>query len=142
MCIRDRIKNLDGISHDQVYVLHSSDVGFSGLKEALSKGKGLDNLIEKIRYARESDLMDQLMSRIGKGKGAAYGLKEVRDAFGFGAVDMLMLTDEMFRLKEGKELLVMCTQTGASHMIISTSHDGGKMLDKIGGAAALLRFEI
>lgn len=132
-----------GISRpEDIHLITSSSSGLSGLREALVKGDGMGKVIEDMRFARELNLMEELMGRIGKGTLAAYGLDEVKRALDIGAVETLLITEEMFRTPEGKELLEKCGDMGSAHYLISSSHDGGKMLDKLGGAGALLRFRI
>ncbi len=135
------IRNIPGIKAEDVYVVPSSSVGRSGLKEALTRKEGMEKLLEKTRFARESDSIQLIMSKIAKGKGAAYGLEVIERDLSLGAVELLVITEELFRTDHGKKLLAISSRTGSDHLIISTSHDGGKMLQKLGGAAVLLRFE-
>ncbi|HHD16553.1 MAG TPA: mRNA surveillance protein pelota [Euryarchaeota archaeon] len=127
---------------DDILILSSSSGGISGLKEALISGGGSNDLISRMRFARESSMVDKLMMCIGKGKGGTYGLKEVRRALEMGAVDTLLITESVFRKDVGKELLRISERMGSTHHIISLSHEGGKMLDKLGGVGALLRYDL
>lgn len=126
----------------RIHLLNSSSGGLSGLKESLSSGKGMSEVVGDIRFVRENQVMEDLMSRIGKGSGAAYGIEEVSRALEIGAVEVLLITDALFKEKIGKDLLEKSRMMGSSSMIISTSHEMGEMLGKIGGAGALLRFEL
>jgi protein pelota len=135
-------RKIEGVASSDVYIIPSSSAGISGLKEALTKGEGMGKLLENMRFARESGVIEDLMSRIGKGKGATYGMKEVSNSLSMGAVEILLITEDLFRENVGKELLKSSSDTGATHMVISTSHEGGQILEKLGGVAALLRFEI
>lgn len=136
------IRKLKDISSNEIYIISSSSSGKTGLKEAFTRGEGIGPLLEKLRYARESDVIDDLMSRIGKNERVTYGIDQVKRSLTMGAVEKLILTETLFRTEKGKELMDLSSKTGANHQVISTSHEGGEMLDKIGGAAALLRFEI
>jgi protein pelota len=81
------------------------------------------------------------MEGIGKGRGAAYGRSEVERALEAGAVEVLMISESAFREGWGRILMTRCKETGSKGMIISTSHEAGDMLRRIGGAGALLRYE-
>ena len=125
-----------------VHLISSSSGGQSGLREALVKGDGIGKVVEGMRFARETGLVEDLMARIGKGHLAAYGIAEVKKALVLGAVETLLITENLFRSSEGKEMLKIAGDMGSAHHMISSSHDGGKMLEKLGGAGALLRFDI
>ena len=65
-------------------------------------------------------------------------LMEVKNYLNMGAVRDLLVSDRSY--KKFKDLMELATQTGANVHIISTSHEAGKILDNLGGVAALLRF--
>ncbi|MGA1792810.1 MAG: mRNA surveillance protein pelota [Thermoplasmatota archaeon] len=133
----------DGVvDHSRIHVLHSSSGGAAGLREALTRGESLGSALKDLRFVRENELLEELMARIGRGKGAAYGSNEVRKALSMGAVEVLLISERLFREGTGRELMGAASETGARTMITSVSHELGEMLDRIGGAGALLRFEI
>ena len=59
-----------------------------------------------------------------------------------GAVETLLITDEVFRDGPGRELMSAASQIGSKVMVISSVHDQGSMFQKMGGIGALLRFEL
>jgi len=130
------------VDPSSMHVIHSSSGGAAGLREALSRGESLAATLKDLRFVRENELLEELMARIGRGKGAAYGLHEVERALSMGAVEVLLISERMFREGTGRVLMGAATETGARTMITSISHELGEMLDKIGGVGALLRFEI
>ncbi|MFO8051246.1 MAG: mRNA surveillance protein pelota [Thermoplasmatota archaeon] len=130
------------IPSERTHLLNSSSGGLSGLKESLASDKGMVSAVSDIRFVRENQVMDELMVRIGRGSGATYGLREVKRALEMGAVETLLLTDTLFKDPEGKELMESTAKVSSSSMVISTSHEMGEMLEKLGGAGALLRFDI
>ncbi len=130
------------IDPERIHVVPASSGGLSGIKEALSGSAGLSGMIEELRFARESELLNALMSRIGKGQGAAYGEKEVRAALEMGAVETLLVTDERFKEGTGRELITLAHKMGSGSMVVSSVHDQGSMFQKMGGIGAILRFEI
>ncbi len=131
-----------GLDSNKLHILQSSSGGVNGLREALSKGGSANKVIEGLRFVQESEFLEELMSRIGKGKGATYGVDEVKRVLSLGAVEVLLISERIFREGSGKELMATASEMGSRNMVISTSHDMGQMLDKMGGVGALLRFEL
>jgi peptide chain release factor subunit 1 len=91
------------VDHDYLHhelkkkVLETFDTGYTD-------ESGLDELIEKARpslqhleVAHEKEMMDRLFNEIRKEDGglAAYGMVQVRSALEVGAVDILMVSEEM-----------------------------------------------
>jgi protein pelota len=131
-----------GLEGSRLHLMQSSSGGVTGLREALGKGGSANKVVEKLRFVQENELLEDLMSRIGKGKGAAYGIEEVSKALEMGAVEVLLVSERIFREGPGKELMKRSSVMGSRCMVISTSHEMGDMLDKMGGVGALLRFEL
>ncbi len=108
-----------------------------GIYEVLKSG-ALDKMLKEHRMAREERMVDSLLTEIKKEGLYAYGVKEVRERLEMGAVEHLLITDKHYR--EYKDLMELAASTGAEVHIISTSHEAGKMLERLGGVAAILRF--
>ncbi|MFW3145884.1 MAG: mRNA surveillance protein pelota [Thermoplasmatota archaeon] len=126
----------------RIQILQASSGGLTGLKESISKGSGLNEALSKMRFFQESELVEELMARIGKGKGAAYGQEEVKKALMMGAAETLLIADSLFRTDAGRIMMDLAESTGCRVQMVSTAHEMGEMLSKLGEAAALLRFEI
>ncbi len=114
--------------------------GRAGIAEVLKKG-----LIEKMategRIAEEIRSVEMVLEEIGKtSKLVAYGKKEVSQAAQSGAVETMLVIDEMVRQREIEKLMDHVENMGGKVMIISSEHDGGKQLTALGGIAALLRY--
>ncbi|MGA1873926.1 MAG: hypothetical protein ACMUHY_09685 [Thermoplasmatota archaeon] len=125
-----------------MYIVHSSSAGASGLREALSNGDSIAGSLRKLRFVQENEALEELMARIGRGKGAAYGLDEVKRALSIGAVELLMISERVFRSGPGRILMGTASGMGSRTLITSTSHELGDMLDRMGGVGALLRFDV
>lgn len=136
------LRERTGIDGNRLQLLQSSSGGISGLREALGKGTSANKVLEGLRFVRENELVEELMARIGKGKGASYGIPEVMEALDKGAVEYLLISERVFREGPGKEMMAKASEMGSVSMVVSVVHDMGKMLDKLGGVGALLRFEI
>lgn len=112
------------------------------VQEVLKKG-AVEKVCEESRIAKETKLVEEVLKEIAKDGKATYGLKDVKKALNYSAVDTLLVTDNAVkRIKEAEELMNLARETGAKVYIISTEHEAGEKLDSIGGIAAILRFKI
>ncbi len=127
-------------------MVRSGDVssgGRAGLYEIVRRGL-VEQVSREDRVSREMSLVEQLMTEIAKGGLATYGKDEIERAASVGAIEQLLVADELLRVNRAEvdELLEVTRKTRAEVVIISTEHDGGKQLQSLGGIAALLRFKI
>jgi protein pelota len=122
--------------------------GTSGIYEALRSGLLL-KASHQLRIVDETETMEEVMKRLGKGEGTVtYGLEAVENAIMMGAVEKLVVADttlrdadETKRLKL-EELMHQVEKRNASVTVVSTEHEAGAKLIALGGLAALLRFQI
>ncbi len=126
---------------ENVFLKATGQAGLTGIYEALKSGMQ-ELFVNKARVTLETQELDLFFTELSKDGAVTYGRKEVLDALGLGAVEKLLLTDTVFRKDWGKALIKKAHETGAQHWIISTAHEGGKRLDSIGGAAAVLRYKL
>jgi len=117
-------------------VLQASHGDMRGIHEALKVS--IHKILSETRVAVEEKLITKLLEEIKKEGLYAYGPKEVEKYLNMGAVEVLMVSDTKYR--EYEHLLKLARETGAKIHIISTSHEKGKILENLGGVAALLRF--
>jgi protein pelota len=122
--------------------------GTSGIYEALRSGLLL-KASHQLRIVDETETMEEVMKRLGKGEGTVtYGMEAVENAIMMGAVEKLVVADttlrdadEVKRLKL-EELMHQVEKRNASVTVVSTEHEAGAKLIALGGIAALLRFQI
>jgi protein pelota len=122
--------------------------GTAGIDEALRSGVLL-KAAHNLRIVDETDTMEEVMKRLGKGEGTVtYGLTEVENAANMGAIEKLVIADttlrdadEVQRLKL-EELMRSVERRQAAVTVVSTEHEAGFKLLSLGGIAALLRFKI
>ncbi|MBW6470198.1 MAG: mRNA surveillance protein pelota [Methanosarcinaceae archaeon] len=123
----------------------TSSIGMSGFQEVLRRG-AVDRIMEESRIARESSLMEELIKEIALDRKAAYGIDEVKKALDFGAIETLLVADEMLRLEREKgnidSLLIAVEHTQGRIVVFSTEFEPGQKLHALGGIAALLRYKI
>lgn len=118
-----------------------STTGKPGLYEIVKRG-----LVEKVyqdsKTAKDIQMVEDLISKIVTDD-AVYGIQEVKKAIQYGACETLLIVDEYLRKnREVETLLEKARQQGGEAHIISSQHEGGEKLLKLGGIAAFLRFKI
>ncbi len=132
--------------HKRAVIEQASSTGISGFMEVLKRG-AVARLRAVERLAREVKLLANLMAEISRDEGglAVYGEAEVRKAMQYGAVERLLVCDEML-MAEGSEeiedLLRGVERMGGNIVVFSTEFEPGKRLKALGGIAAMLRFKL
>ena len=132
----------------RVYVDSASTGGYQGVKEAIRRGV-LKRVLKDFDVVEEVELMDELLLHVSKGDGkAAYGLEDVRRAAQCGAVDKLLVLDELVRSPDPElrskveEVMDMAERRGAKIKIFSNLEEPGQQLKSMGGLAAILRYSL
>jgi protein pelota len=120
-----------------------SSGGRAGLYEIVRRGL-VERVSQEDRISRETSLVERLMMEIARDGLAAYGKPEVEKALSVGAIEKLLVADELMRRNRAEmdRLLEQARRTRGEVIVISTEHDGGKQLLSLGGVAALLRFKV
>jgi protein pelota len=136
------------VSKSVVDVKSVNNGGVAGIYEALRSGVLL-KAAHQLRVVDETETMEEVMKRLGKGEGTiTYGLAEVEAATKVGAVEKLVIADIMLRDAEDEQRLQLeklmrdVEQRRGSVTVISTEHEAGVKLLALGGIAALLRFPV
>ncbi|MGC8816990.1 MAG: mRNA surveillance protein pelota [Candidatus Hadarchaeum sp.] len=116
--------------------------GGAGLYEIVRRGL-VEYVSKEDRLSLETSLMEQFMGEIAKEGLATYGINEVERAVDAGAVERLLVADELLRSNQENvsKILERARKTRAEVLVISTEHDAGKQLLALGGIAAFLRFK-
>ncbi|MCX9011164.1 MAG: mRNA surveillance protein pelota [Candidatus Methanoperedens sp.] len=123
----------------------TASIGISGFQEVLRRG-AVDRIMQESRIGREANLIEELMKEISIGGKAVYGMAEVRNAQSLGAIETLLITDELLRTEREKnsidDFLKDVEHAQGKIVIFSTEFEPGKKLEYLGGIAALLRFKV
>ena len=120
----------------------TSQAGVAGLREALQRGV-VAQVARDHRVHTETERVDRLYEHIGKDDGlAAYGPAEVLAAVQAGAAEEVLLTDVSVRENTHPAVVQATEDARTSLHIVSTSHDAGERLQRLGGVAANLRFAL
>ena len=168
-------------------VLDTSYAGIEGVREALDKAQ---DVLQEYRLIEEKRLVRRLFDEINSNKGLAiYGMQEVIDTLKSGAVDTLLVNDNINKVRvvarckrcgNEQEAIVnrdryialeqelsskacsrcasmdhdindqdiveymdeLAFNTGSRVEVISSNTEEGKMLESIGGIAAILRYKV
>jgi protein pelota len=122
--------------------------GVSGIYEALRSGVLL-RATHQMRILEETEVMEEVMKRLGKGEATiTYGLEEVDNAATMGAIEKLILADTILRESDEEQRLRLekimheVEHRAGSVTVVSTEHEAGSKLIALGGIAGLLRFPI
>jgi len=126
----------------------SSSASMSGIRELLHK-QTVTGIMKDSRILEETKLVDEFFTRLGReSKDVAYGREEVQSAAAAGAIQDLLVTDELMRTinmnqaEDLSELLKLVETNRGKITVISTLHDAGRRIKGMGGIAALLRFKL
>ncbi len=125
-----------------------NSVDVDGLGEVLKRPE-VTTALREDRVVRELALVEELLLEINRAGPACYGFAQTRNAVESGAVRALLVTDSLLRQsrQEGTNtgldrMMAKADAMRADVHIISSEHDGGKKLDGLGGAGALLRYRL
>jgi protein pelota len=119
----------------------TSSIGRSGFQEVLRRG-AVKSVLESSRIAREAKLIEDLFREIATNGKAAYGIKEVQIANNYGAIEQLLVLDELARRGKVDEIMRLVANARGKVVIFSSEFEPGDRLRSLGGVAALLRFRI
>ena len=119
----------------------TSSIGRSGFQEVLRRG-AVKSVLESSRIAREALLIEDLFREIATNGKAAYGMKEVETAKNYGAIEKLLVLDELARRGRVDDVMREVADARGKVVIFSSEFEPGDRLRSLGGVAALLRFKI
>jgi protein pelota len=124
-----------------------SSTGKSGVNEIIKRG-AVESVVKGSRVNQETEIIERFLVEVAREGLAAYGIEDVKEALGYGAVDVLLVPDifikdykEHGKYDELDELMQNAEKQGARVMMISSEHEAGEQLSKM-GIAALLRFKV
>ncbi|MHC1631488.1 MAG: mRNA surveillance protein pelota [Methanotrichaceae archaeon] len=140
----DLKKRIDSSRADlakRIVIYDASSVGVSGFQEVLRRG-AVDKILEESRLALETSLLEDLLKEIATDGKAAYGPEEVKKATDYGAVETLMVLDELARRSNLDSMMRTVVNSRGKIVVFSSEFEPGKRLEALGGIAALLRFKI
>lgn len=104
-------------------------------------------IIEQTQLSEESNVITELLKNISLEQKSAYGIKQVEQAINIGSCETLLIsTKYLNKQKEDgnylqiNELIKTAEQLQSNLNIIGSKNEPGKILDGLGGIAAILRY--
>lgn len=125
---------------DDVLVDATSQGGMLGVQEAIRRGT-VTTLVAEHRLGMEARLVEQLLEEVAKDGKATYGPRHVAEALQVGAVETLLVADEIIRDAEVDKLMEKATSQKARAVVVSSESDAGRRLIGLTGVAALLKYD-
>ncbi len=124
----------------------------SGHMQALRQvlaDQSCSDLIKTTKAFEEVKALEDFFTMMNKNPDRAfYGYRDVLQANDAKAINVLLVTDTLFRSRDIKtrqqyvKLVEMARENGADVKIFSSMHVSGQQLDQLTGVAALLRFPV
>jgi protein pelota len=118
--------------------------GRVGINEVMKRSE-TKKIEDEINSAKDIKTMHRLLGEIGKESGlASYGLKDIEDAVAVGAIEILLVCDDVFmKNREAVNRIIEQTKAsqGTAHLLNAES-EAGKQLTSLGGIAGILRYKI
>eukprot|EP01138_Halocafeteria_seosinensis_P005427 gb/GECG01005548.1/.p1 GENE.gb/GECG01005548.1/~~gb/GECG01005548.1/.p1 ORF type:complete len:413 (+),score=68.40 gb/GECG01005548.1/:1-1239(+) len=133
---------------DKFLLAHSSGGHKQSLQEVL-KDDNTQKILEKAKAGEEMEILNSFFEMLHKDPDKAmYSYKHVHFACERGAIETLLITDDLFRSsnvtarKKYIKLVEDTREQGGKVYIFSTMHVSGEQLNMISGVAAILRFPL
>ncbi len=145
----DFLKSMkDSVLKKKITFATCSSVTSNAINEVMKRPE-VSNVLKQDMVTKETIFVEKLMQEISKDGLAVYGIKETLNAAELGAVSILLVSDN--KIKEArlnntygkleKAMKLADSSKGEVHLI-GSNHEGGKILDGLGGIAGILRFKI
>jgi len=122
-------------------VVETRRIGRGAVQELVGKG-ALGKLMDDLQLEREVKIMDEVLLRISREGAVAYGIKEVREAIGYGAAEQVLVADTLLQDTEVMRLVDDAENMRAAIIVLSSAFEPGERLVALGGIAALLRYRL
>ena len=125
---------------DRAVVVETRRTGRGAVQELVGKG-ALEKLMGDLQLEREVKMMDEVLLRISREGAVAYGIREVKEAIGYGAAEQVLVADTLLRDKQVMHLIEEAEAMRAMIVVLSSAFEPGERLVALGGIAALLRYK-
>jgi peptide chain release factor subunit 1 len=116
-----------------------SDTKDNGLKELVDR---CQKSISQIEDMEQKQKIDEFFKRLRKDNKVEYGLDEVKESIEYGAVETLLISEDIEDYELINKLTQKTEEKGGETIMISTSRDKGNLFyEGFGGIGALLRYD-
>ena len=130
------------LTHSKLLEINIQNIDKSSIRELFKKPEVSRFFTNSIIY-KEQKIFDEFLENLGKdNKKAIYGLKEIENAINAGAIETILVSEELWKkdLDKISELIKSAEKQKMKVHIIDGSHDTNKPLKSFGGIIANLRF--
>lgn len=124
----------------QIRVYPASESGRVGVDEVLRSGRASE-VLRSSAAAEEAEVVERLVHAVAGGKRAAVGRAEVDEALDGGAVETLLVLEELLPDPEVVRILDKSRTSRARLFVVRSTEGPGNQLRGFGGIAALLRYD-
>jgi protein pelota len=134
--LKSKLNNL------KILEINISNTEKSSIRELFKKQEVSRFFTNSIIY-KEQKIFDDFLENLGKdNKKAIYGLKEIENAVDFGAIETILVSEELWKkdLDKISELIKKAEKQKMKVHIVDNSHETHKALKSFGGIIANLRF--
>ncbi|GAX81344.1 hypothetical protein CEUSTIGMA_g8775.t1 [Chlamydomonas eustigma] len=135
-------------NRDKVVMAHASSAYKQALKEVLS-APGIATRIKNTKAAREVAALQDFYKMMSEDAARAfYGPGHVFAAAELGAIQTLLISDNLFRINSVEKrqryvaLVDGVVEAGGEALVFSSMHVSGEQLAQLSGIAAILRFPL
>ncbi len=142
--IAERIRELN--PKMRIYLDSVANGGYAGIQELLHRDT-VSRILRDNAVIEASKILEEFDRLVIKNPNrVAYGLKHVYIAASIGAIDTLVVTDELlFSLSDNrliKDIIDKATECNAKLIIVPTDTPVGQRIKYLGGAIAILRYSV
>ena len=149
MTREDFKRKLQALGNERTLVsVGTSMGGRSAANEVLREGLAKE-ILDNHALVNEIQILEDAFAKMAKGRGVAYGEKVMLMAKKQGAIDKVLILADLLRNEKKKigdmtwaDYCKKVKNEGSEIVQCSAEHDSGKQLEGLGGAIAILRFEI
>ncbi len=135
-----RLAETDPASARRVKVYPASESGRAGVDEILRSGRASEVLRASVA-AEEAEMVERLVHAVASGRRAAVGRAEVAEAIDAGAVETLLVSEELLADPEVVGLLDRSRGSRARLFVVRSAEGPGGQLAGLGSIAAILRYD-
>jgi protein pelota len=130
----------DPAAKKKVRIYPTAESGRVGIDELLRSGRAADALAGSVA-AEEADLVERLVHALSGGTRAAVGIAEVKEAMDQGAVETLLVAEELLSDESLNSVLERARTAKARVFIVRGDGEPGARLRALGRLGAILRFD-
>jgi len=130
----------------KVITFKYSDVNSVSIQKAISQ-INKNGLLSENEIAKNSESVRLLLKKINKKEAYAYGKKEVEEKTNLGSVSRLLVTTKFIKksredekYSEVEAILLGAEKLNSTISILNSKHEPGRIVDGLGGIAAILRY--